>query len=131
MRELMDALQFGCAVMGGVMGAMLGGWDGFLYALVLFVVLDYGSGVLLAISEKKLSSAVGFKGIAKKVAIFLLVAMANVVDAKILQHGAVIRTAVIFFYLSNEGISILENIGALGLPIPGKLREVLEQLKEE
>ena len=116
---------------GAALGAFLGGVDGFLYTLIVFVVVDYVTGFFAAVAEKNLSSEVGFRGIAKKVVIFLLVGVANLIDVNVLGQGAVIRTAVIFFYLSNEGVSILENSGRLGLPIPKKLRQILEQLKDE
>ena len=130
MKNVVDLMQWLFAAVGGVVGAILGGWDGFLYALVLFVVVDYLTGILVAIQRKNLSSEIGFHGIAKKVAIFCLVAVAHVIDAKVIQNGGAVRTAVIFFYISNEGISILENVTALGLPVPEKLRNVLEQLKD-
>lgn len=117
--------------LGAWLGGFMGGLDGFLYTLIVFVVVDYVTGFMAAISEKSLSSEVGFKGIAKKVVIFLLVGVANMLDVHVLGQGAVIRTAVIFFYLSNEGVSILENAARLGLPIPAKLRAVLEQLRTE
>lgn len=130
MREFVTMMQCVFAAIGGALGAVLGGWDGFLYALIAFVVIDYLTGVLVAILNHKLSSSVGFHGIAKKVVIFFLVAVAHIIDAYIIQNGSVIRTAVIFFYLSNEGISILENVSLLGLPVPQKLKDVLEQLKD-
>lgn len=113
---------------GGWLGWFLGGFDGFLYALVAFVVMDYVTGVMLAILEKRLSSTVGAKGIFKKVLIFTLVAIGHIIDSRIIGDGSIIRTAVIFFYLSNEGISILENASRIGLPIPQKLKDILEQL---
>ena len=131
MKSFVEVMQYVFAAMGGALGAVLGGWDGFLYALILFVVVDYLTGVLVAILQKKLSSEVGFHGIAKKVAIFCLVAIAHVIDAYVIQNGSVVRTAVIFFYISNEGISILENASALGLPVPKKLQDVLEQIKDK
>lgn len=109
---------------------VLGGFDGFLYALIAFVLVDYLTGVMVAVVNKKLSSEVGFKGIFKKVVIFALVAIGHIIDTYVIQNGSVIRTAVIFFYLSNEGISILENVSVLGLPVPQKLKDVLEQLKD-
>ena len=111
-------------------GAVMGGFDGFLYALIVFVVVDYLTGVMVAVLNKNLSSEVGFHGIFKKVVIFALVAVGHIVDTYVIQNGSVIRTAVIFFYLSNEGISILENASVLGLPVPQKLKDVLEQLKD-
>ncbi|QOV18198.1 phage holin family protein [Blautia liquoris] len=124
-------IDLACSVVGGVVGWFLGGYDGLLYALLVFVIADYVTGVLCAIADRKLSSTVGFKGIAGKVLIFLLVGIGNVLDVQILGNGSAIRTAVIFFYISNEGISLLENAGHLGLPIPEKLKNVLEQLKEQ
>jgi toxin secretion/phage lysis holin len=97
-------------------------------ALLIFVICDYITGVMGAISDKKLSSAVGFRGICRKVLIFILVGIANVIDINVLGQVGVLRTAVIFFYISNEGLSLIENAAHLGLPIPGKLKEVLEQL---
>ena len=99
-----------------------------LYALIAFVVIDYITGVMCAIINRELSSAVGFKGIFRKVLIFLLVGIANIIDVQVIGTGAVLRTAVIFFYISNEGVSLLENAGHIGLPIPEKLKEVLAQL---
>jgi toxin secretion/phage lysis holin len=86
--------------------------------------------VLCAIADKKLSSAVGFKGICRKVLIFILVGIGNILDVEVLGKTGVIRTAIIFFYLSNEGLSLTENAAHLGLPIPGKLKDVLEQLHD-
>lgn len=108
----------------------MGGFDGFLYALIVFVVVDYVTGVMVGILNKELSSQIGFRGIFKKVVIFSLVAVAHIIDTHVIGNGSVLRTAVIFFYLSNEGISILENAVKIGLPIPEKLKNVLEQLKE-
>ena len=99
-----------------------------IYALTAFVVIDYITGVMCAISDRKLSSNVGFRGICRKVLIFLLVGVANIIDVQVLGEVGILRTAVIFFYLSNEGVSLLENAGHLGLPIPAKLKDVLEQL---
>ena len=104
--------------------------DGFLYALIAFVLVDYITGVMCAIADKKLSSAVGFKGICRKVLIFLLVGIANVLDVQVIGTGSVLRTAVIFFYISNEGVSLLENAAHLGLPVPEKIKTVLEQLHD-
>ena len=109
----------------------MGGVDGLLYALVAFVAIDYITGVMCAITDKRLSSEIGFRGIFKKVLIFVLVGIGNIVDTQLVGNGSVLRTAVIFFYLSNEGISILENSAHLGLPIPQKLKDILEQLKED
>ena len=128
MKEVWNWIQVTIAAIGGTIGYFLGGWDGFLYALVAFVVVDYLTGVMASILEKKLSSEVGFRGIFKKIVIFALVAIGNIVDQYVIGEGLVIRTAVIFFYLSNEGVSMLENAGHLGLPIPAKLKDILVQL---
>lgn len=130
MKNFIEAAQYAFAALGGAVGAVMGGFDGFLYALIVFVVVDYLTGVMVAVLNKNLSSEVGFHGIFKKVVIFALVAMGHIVDTYVIQNGSVIRTAVIFFYLSNEGISILENASVLGLPVPQKLKDVLEQLKD-
>ncbi len=132
MKNFIEAAQYAFAALGGALGAVMGGFDGFLYALVVFVIVDYATGLMAAAVEKKLSSEVGFKGIFKKVIIFSLVAVGHIIDAHVIREGSVLRTAVIFFYLSNEGISILENAARTGLlPIPGELKAVLEQLWEE
>ena len=130
MKEFWTTIQVIFTGVGGWLGYFLGGCDGLLYALVLFVVVDYITGVMCAAADHKLSSEVGFKGICRKVLIFLLVGIGHVLDAQIIGTGSVLRTAVIFFYLSNEGVSLLENAGHLGLPIPEKLKVVLEQLHD-
>jgi len=129
-KEIINTLQFAFIIIGGWLGWFLGGFDGFLYALVAFVVIDYITGIMLAIIEKKVSSEVGAKGIFKKVLIFTLVGIGHIIDRQIAGDGSVVRTAVIFFYLSNEGISILENSTKIGLPIPEKLKNILEQLNK-
>ena len=131
MKVFWNTIQLIFAAVGGWLGYFVGGCDGLLYALIAFVVIDYITGVLCAISDKNLSSAVGFKGICRKVLIFVLVGIGNLVDVYVLGEGGALRTAVIFFYLSNEGISFLENAGHLGLPIPEKLKDVLEQLHDK
>ena len=131
MKDIINTIQIAIAALGGYLGYFLGGLDGFLYALIAFIVIDYLTGIMVAVLEKKLSSEVGFRGIFKKVLIFSLVAVAHIIDAELIRTGSAIRTAVIFFYLSNEGISILENTAKIGLPIPEKLKTVLEQLNKE
>lgn len=131
LKEIVGYCQLGFAAIGGALGWFIGGLDGFLYALIAFVVIDYLTGLLAAGVQKKLSSEVGFKGIAKKIAIFLLVGIANIIDVDVIQNGTALRTAVIFFYLSNEGLSILENAENIGLPIPEKLKTMLAQLKDK
>ena len=130
MKEFWNLCQFLFTAAGGWLGYFLGGCDGLLIALVIFAVADYITGVMCAVADKKLSSEVGFKGICRKVIIFMLVGVAHVIDVNVIATGSVLRTAVIFFYLSNEGVSLLENAGHLGLPIPEKLKIVLEQLHD-
>lgn len=130
MKEFWNTIQLIFAAVGGWLGYFLGGCDGLLIALVVFVVADYITGVMCAIADRELSSEVGFKGICRKVLIFILVGIANILDVQVIGTGSVLRTAVIFFYLSNEGVSLLENAGHLGLPIPEKLKAVLEQLHD-
>lgn len=123
-------IQAAITVIGGWLGYFLGGLDGLMIALVIFVVLDYVTGIMCAIADKKLSSAVGFKGICRKVLIFLLVGVAHIVDLHVVGSGSVLRGAVVCFYLSNEGVSMLENATHLGLPVPEKLKVILEQLHD-
>ncbi len=131
MREIWRNLQFMFAGVGAWVGWFLGGFDGFSYALVAFVTIDYTTGVMRAFIQKELSSEVGARGIFKKVLIFTLVGIGHIIDSHVLGGGSAIRTAVVFFYLSNEGLSILENAVVIGLPIPDKLKVVLEQLRSE
>ena len=130
MKEFWSIIQAIFAAVGGWLGYYLGGCDGLLYALLAFVVTDYITGVMCAIIDKKLSSSVGFKGIFKKVLIFLMVGIGHIIDAYVIGNGSVLRTAVIFFYIANEGLSLTENAAHLGLPIPAKLKDVLEQLHD-
>ena len=130
MKEFWNTIQVIFAAIGGWLGYFLGGCDGLLIALVVFVAADYITGVMCAVADKELSSEVGFKGICRKVLIFILVGIANILDVQVIGTGSVLRTAVIFFYLSNEVVSLLENAGHLGLPIPEKIKTVLEQLHD-
>ena len=130
MKEFWNTIQLIFAAVGGWLGWFLGGCDGLLYALVAFVTLDYITGIMCAIVDQKLSSAVGFKGIFRKVLIFALVGIGHILDTQVIGTGSVMRTAVIFFYISNEGVSLVENAAHLGLPIPEKLKAVLEQLHD-
>ena len=130
MKEFWTTIQVVFAGIGGWLGWFLGGCDGLLYALLAFVVIDYITGIMCAVVDKKLSSEAGFKGIFKKVLIFALVGIGHIRDTRVIGSGSVMRTAVIFFYLSNEGVSLLENAAYLGLPIPQKLKSVLEQLHD-
>jgi toxin secretion/phage lysis holin len=131
MRNMLHTIQIIFTAIGGYVGWLMGGFDGFMYALLAFIVIDYITGLMVAVLEKKLSSEVGFRGIFKKILIFIMVGIGNIIDTYLIKDGSAIRTAVIFFYLSNEGISILENTGKIGLPIPEKLKKALEQLNKE
>ncbi|MFT9451274.1 holin family protein [Liquorilactobacillus ghanensis] len=124
-------LKYLISVLGMFLGWYLGGMDHLIYVLLTFVCLDYLSGLFCAISQHRLSSKIGFNGITKKILIFILIGAANLLDSLLLRHGSSLRTAAIFFYLANEGISLLENAGQLGVPIPAKLRMALTQLNKK
>ena len=130
MKEFWNTIQLIFSAVGGWLGYFLGGCDGLLYTLLAFVVLDYVTGIMCAVADHKLSSAVGFRGIFRKILIFALVGVGHLLDVQVLGAVGVLRTAVIFFYLSNEGVSLIENAAHLGLPIPAKLKAVLEQLHD-
>ena len=130
MKEFWISVQVAFTTIGGWLGWFLGGCDGLLYALLAFVVIDYVTGVMCAVVDRRLSSAIGFRGIFKKVLIFALVGTEHILYAYVIGTGSVLRTAIIFFYLSNEGVSLIENAAYLGLPVPEKLKAVLEQLHD-
>lgn len=130
MKELWNVIQIGLAAAGAWLGWFLGGMDGLIYAVIVFVIADYVTGVMCAINDKHLSSEIGFKGICKKIIIFMLIGVANLIDVYVIKSGAMLRTATIFFYLSNEGISLIENAVHLGLPVPEKIKQVLKQLTD-
>ena len=130
MKEFWNVIQVILSAIAGSLGYFVGGFDSMIYALLVFVIIDYITGVMCAIADKTVSSAIGFKGICRKVLIFLLVGVANILDVQVIGTGSALRTAIIFFYLSNEGISLLENAAHLGLPVPEKIKTVLEQLHD-
>nr|DAU57943.1 MAG TPA: holin [Caudoviricetes sp.] len=130
MKDFWNVIQLIFSALGGWLGYFLGGCDGLLYTLLAFTAMDYITGVMCAVNDKTLSSEVGFRGICRKVMIFMLVGIANILDADVVGTGCVLRTAVIFFYISNEGVSLLENAAHLGLPVPEKIKTVLEQLHD-
>lgn len=130
MKGFWNAIQLIFSALGGWLGYFLGGCDGLLYTLLAFVAMDYITGVMCAVNDHTLSSEVGFRGICRKVLIFMLVGIANILDADVIGTGSVLRTAVIFFYISNEGVSLLENAAHLGLPVPEKIKTVLEQIHD-
>lgn len=129
--EIWKTIQAALTVIGGAVGYFLGGLDGLLIVLLAFMVIDYITGIMCAIKDKSISSKVGFSGICKKILILVLVGMSNLLDIYVLQTGSMLRTAALFFYISNEGVSILENAGKLGLPIPAKIKNVLAQLHDK
>lgn len=131
MKEIIDTTQFIFTVVGAYFGWFIGGFDGLIYALAAFVAIDYMTGVMVGIIEKKLSSSVGFRGIFKKVLIFIFVGIGHTTDFYVLKNGSAVRTAIIFFYLSNEGLSILENSSKIGLPIPNSLKNIFNDLNKE
>ena len=124
-------IQIAVTGLGGWLGYFLGGVDGMMTALIVLMALDYITGIMCAIVDKKLSSAVGFKGICKKCLILMLVGVANVIDLHVVGSGSALRGAVICFYMSNEGLSLLENAAHIGLPIPDKLRDIHSQLHDK
>lgn len=131
MKDILNTLQLIFTAIGGYIGWFVGGFDGLVYALVAFIVIDYITGLMVAVLERKVSSSIGFKGIFKKVLIFTFVGIGHIVDFHIIKNGSAVRTAVIFFYLSNEGLSILENATKIGLPIPDKLKTIFAELRKE
>ena len=128
MRKFCDTCLIGA---GAVLGFMFGELDGLFYALIAFVILDYGTGVAVAIAKKRLSSEIGFKGICKKIMLFVVVAVANIIDTYVIHSGSALRTATLFLFIANEGISLLENAADMGIPIPKKILEVLKQLRTD
>lgn len=130
MQMTWNEIRIGCAAVGAWLGWFIGGFDNLLYALLTFVCLDYITGVLCACRERQLSSEIGFMGICRKVLLFVLVGVAHTLDETMLGSGSALRTATILFYLSNEGLSTVENVVRMGLPIPDRLQEALKQLRK-
>ena len=128
----MSIWRYSWALLGGLLGQLLGGWDGFLLCLTAFVIIDYLTGVLAAAQQHSLSSAQGFRGILKKILIFTVVGMGHLLDTTLLGgSGEPLRSAMIFFYIANEGLSIIENLAALGVPIPKRLKQVVAELGQD
>ena len=113
-----------------IISFLFGDMEGMLIALIALIILDYISGVIAAAVEKRLSSEVGAKGIAKKIFMLLIVALANIVDINVIGDGHVLKTVTVVFYICNECISLIENAGRIGVPVPKKLLDVLEQLRD-
>ena len=131
MKDFINTFKIIFTAIGGSIGYFLGGFDGLIFAIVAFVIIDYITGLMAAVIEKKLSSEIGFKGIFKKVLIFILVGIGHTIDFYLIEKGSAVRTAVIFFYLSNEGLSIIENASRIGLPVPEQLKIVFRELRKE
>ena len=131
MKTLIGLLPKLMALLGSLLGFLLGGFDGYLYTLLGLILIDYLTGLALAVVRRQLSSEIGFTGIMKKTLMVVMVALGHLLDQNLLGGGATLRTAVIFFYAANEGLSITENLGALGFPMPDRLKKVLAQLSEE
>ena len=131
MEHLMAKIDGVAAALGGVFGWYFGGMDGLFYALLAFSTVDYVTGFLAAAVEKRLSSSMGLKGIAKKIGIFALVGVMNVLDTEILKQGSTLRTAFLFFFIANEGLSVIENAERMGIPIPEFIKKTLNNIKEK
>jgi toxin secretion/phage lysis holin len=131
MEHVLAWFKAGITIVGGLIGAFLGGFDGVLIALLVFIGIDIATGILRAIYQKQLNSKVSWKGMCKKVTIILLVGMGWIIDLYVVKSGGIVRTAIIFFYIANEGISILENVAQMGMPIPKKVKDVLEQIRKK
>ena len=114
-----------------ILSFLFGDIEGMMVALIALIILDYISGVIAAAVEKRLSSEVGAKGIAKKIFMLLIVALANIVDINVIGDGHVLKTVTVVFYICNECISLIENAGRIGVPVPKKLLDVLEQLRDK
>ena len=119
------------AALGAVGGFLFGQLNGLFYAVIAMMAIDYVTGVLLAAVNGRLSSRTGFRGIVRKLFMIMLIAVGHIIDAQVIGTGAALMSAVELFFVANEGISVLENAAALGLPIPQKLRDVLEQLRDK
>ncbi|EGJ26509.1 MULTISPECIES: phage holin family protein [Streptococcus] len=130
MKELLATNKVFFSAIGGLIGSIFGEVDGFLFALMVFISIDYITGLMAAAIKKRLASNIGFKGIFKKIVLLCLVAVGQIIDEHVLKQGGMVRTAIIFYYLSNEGLSIIENAARIGLPVPEKLKDVLKQLKQ-
>lgn len=130
MNEILNNYKILLSVSGGMLGCLFQGFDSLIYALLMFVFIDYVTGVLLAFHEKKVSSKIGFRGISQKIMIFVIVSLGNIIDHYIIGSGSSLRTMIIIFYISNEGISILENATSMGLKVPQKFKDVLQQIEK-
>lgn len=119
------------AMLGGLAGYIFGKTDGFIIALLCFVIADYLTGVIAAFIKKEVSSKVGFNGLLKKITIFVAVAIANVIDVYVLKTNSIMRTATCLFYIANDGISIIENLSVIGVPFPAKIKKYFKQIKED
>ena len=131
MSKLQIIIDSVAAAIGAALGFLFGEVNGLFWALIAFMALDYITGVIVAVIEKRLSSEVGFRGLAKKFLILVFVAVGHIADTYILGGTPVAMSAVMLFYIANEGISIVENAAELGLPIPEKIKQVLAQIRKK
>lgn len=131
MDKVVRVLRTAIVACGAALGAFLGRADGLLISLVILAIVDYITGVVAAAIGHRLDSRTGFIGIAKKLFMFALVGVGNLIDVNALSGTAVLRSAIICFYIANEALSIIENAGELGLPIPKKLKQLMEQLRNK
>lgn len=129
--KILDYIKLAAVQIGAIIGAFIGNITGMIWALLIFAIIDYITGVTAAILEHKLSSEIGFRGITRKVLLFLIVGVANVLDVYVIGSGGVCRSMVLVFYIANEGLSIIENVARCGVPVPEKLKVILKQLEEE
>lgn len=129
--KILDYIKLAAVQIGAIIGAFIGNITGMIWALLIFAIIDYITGVTAAILEHKLSSEIGFRGITRKVLLFLIVGVANVLDVYVIGSGGVCRSMVLVFYIANEGLSIIENVARCGVPVPEKLKIILKQLEEE
>lgn len=129
--KILDYIKLAAVQIGAIIGAFIGNITGMIWALLIFAIIDYITGVTAAILEHKLSSEIGFRGITRKVLLFMIVGVANVLDVYVIGSGGVCRSMVLVFYIANEGLSIIENVARCGVPVPEKLKVILKQLEEE
>ncbi|MEE7583201.1 MAG: phage holin family protein [Oscillospiraceae bacterium] len=126
-----DILKSISTIVLTIIGYLFGEIDGLMYALLTVIIIDYITGTICAIVNKKLCSKIGFRGILKKISILIIVSVSQIIDVSILSDSGILRSSVIAFYIINESISILENSSNIGIPLPKKLKSVLSQLKDD
>ena len=128
MDKIFNGMSVITAMAGGIIAVLFGAWDKLLYTLMILMVLDYALGIIKAVYTKTLSSEIGFKGLLKKIAMLVIVALANTIQ-NLMGGNVAVREIVIMFYIANEGISILENSAVILPQMPDKLKDILLQLR--